>query len=64
MRAEMPRARINARVYRSLGADPKRLRVQYDLDPRNGQTPVAYTTFDALAGKTEPRAAVHVFSPQ
>jgi hypothetical protein len=37
--------RINARVYRSLGADPERLRVQYDLDPRDGKTPVAYTTF-------------------
>jgi hypothetical protein len=36
---------INARVYRSLGADPERLGVQYDLEPREGKTPVAYTTF-------------------
>jgi hypothetical protein len=37
--------RLNARVYRSLGADPERLRVRYDLAPREGKTPVAYTTF-------------------
>jgi hypothetical protein len=38
---------LNQRVYRSLGADPVRLRVQYDLDPRDGKTPVAFTTFGA-----------------
>jgi hypothetical protein len=38
---------INAEVYRSLGADVRALRVQYDLAPREGKTPVAYTTFGA-----------------
>ena len=38
---------INAAVYRSLGADVGQLRVRYDLDPREGKTPVAYTTFGA-----------------
>ena len=36
---------VNADYYRSLGADPDRLRVRYDLLPRPGKTPVAYTTF-------------------
>jgi hypothetical protein len=36
---------LNAGVYRRLGADVGRLEVQYDLDPREGKTPVAYTTF-------------------
>jgi hypothetical protein len=46
--ARIPRERLvelNDRTYRSLGADPKALRVQYDLAPREGKTPVAYTTF-------------------
>jgi hypothetical protein len=38
---------LNQRIYRSLGADVKALRVQYDLAPRPGKTPVAYTTFGA-----------------
>jgi hypothetical protein len=38
---------LNAGVYRALGADMDRLRVRYDLDPREGKTPVAYTTFGA-----------------
>ncbi len=38
---------LNERVYRSLGADPRTLRVRYDLDPREGKTPVAFTTFGA-----------------
>jgi hypothetical protein len=37
--------RLNAEVYHALGADIGRLDVQYDLDPREGKTPVAYTTF-------------------
>jgi hypothetical protein len=37
--------RLNADVYRSLGADVESLRVYYDIDPREGKTPVAYTTF-------------------
>jgi hypothetical protein len=40
-------ARINAEVYRSLGADVEELGVHYDLAPREGKTPVAYTTFGA-----------------
>jgi hypothetical protein len=38
---------LNAEVYRSLGADVKTLRIQYDVEPRSGKTPVAYTTFGA-----------------
>jgi hypothetical protein len=36
---------INRAWYRSLGADPDSLRIRYDLDPRAGKYPVAYTTF-------------------
>jgi hypothetical protein len=46
--ARIPRDRleaVNAAYYRSLGADPDRLRLRYDLLPRPGKTPVAYTTF-------------------
>jgi hypothetical protein len=46
----IPRDRLtglNADVYRSLGADVAALRVHYDLEPRDGKTPVAYTTFGA-----------------
>jgi hypothetical protein len=38
---------VNREVYRSLGADVEELRVQYDVEPREGKTPVAYTTFGA-----------------
>jgi hypothetical protein len=38
---------LNARIYRALGANLDSLRVHYDLDPREGKTPVAYTTFGA-----------------
>lgn len=40
-------ATLNRDVYRALGADVQALRVHYDLDPREGKTPVAYTTFGA-----------------
>jgi hypothetical protein len=46
----IPRARLvalNREVYRSLGADIHKLGVHYDLDAREGKTPVAYTTFGA-----------------
>ncbi|MEP6687426.1 MAG: hypothetical protein ABJC36_03695 [Gemmatimonadales bacterium] len=46
--ARVPRERLtilNADVWRSLGADVGALRVHYDLDPRNGKDPVAFTTF-------------------
>jgi hypothetical protein len=36
---------LNREIYRSLGADPRALDVQYDLAPREGKTPVAYCTF-------------------
>ena len=48
----IPRDRLDsldAQVFRSLGADPARLHVHYDLAPREGKTPVAYTTFGARA---------------
>jgi hypothetical protein len=38
---------LNRQVYRSLGADLESLQVRYDVDPREGKTPVAYTTFGA-----------------
>ena len=38
---------LNRQVYRSLGADVDSLRVRYDVEPREGKTPVAYTTFGA-----------------
>ncbi len=38
---------LNAAVYRSLGADVGQLRAHFDLEPREGKTPVAYTTFGA-----------------
>jgi hypothetical protein len=31
--------------FRALGADPDKLHIQYDIDPRAGKYPVAYTTF-------------------
>lgn len=36
---------VNHRFYRQLGADPVQLGIQYDLEPRAGKTPVAFTTF-------------------
>ena len=38
-------AALNRAVYRSLGADVEQLGVHYDLEPREGKTPVAYCTF-------------------
>jgi hypothetical protein len=40
---------IAAEIYRALGADVSRLRTHYDLAPRVGKTPVAYTTFGVRA---------------
>jgi len=37
--------RLNDSVYRALGADLAALGVHYDLAPREGKTPVAFTTF-------------------
>ena len=36
---------VTRRWFTSLGADPEQLRIQYDLEPRTGKYPVAYTTF-------------------
>jgi hypothetical protein len=36
---------LNDRFYADLGADPAALDVQYDLEPRAGKDPVAFTTF-------------------
>ena len=41
---------INDRFYRDLGADAIALNVQYDLEPRAGKDPVAFTTFGARPG--------------
>ncbi len=38
---------INHRFYRSLGADPVALNIQYDLQPRAGKYPIAFSTFGA-----------------
>jgi hypothetical protein len=38
---------LNARVYGALGADLRALDVRYDLEPREGKTPVAFCTFGA-----------------
>jgi hypothetical protein len=54
--ARIPRDRmeaINAEFYRSLGADPDRLSLRYDLLPRPGKTPVAYTTFGSRMADRE-----------
>ena len=42
-------AALNAAVWRALGADVDALRVHYDLDPRDGKDPVAFTTFGGRA---------------
>jgi hypothetical protein len=38
---------INDRFYRDLGADVAALGIHYDLEPREGKDPVAFTTFRA-----------------
>lgn len=38
---------VTDRYYRSLGADPVRLRVHYDLTPRPGKYPISFTDFGA-----------------
>ncbi|MGH7701831.1 MAG: hypothetical protein ACREMO_01965 [Gemmatimonadales bacterium] len=41
---------VNDRYYHSLGADPRKLGLHYDLEPRVGKYPVAFTTFGARGG--------------
>ncbi len=66
--ARIPRERleaINAEYFRSLGADPDRLRLRYDLLPRPGKTPVAYTTFASRVrdeGRTWRAGEVAIFA--
>ncbi len=48
LRDQVPADRLRAvhdAFYRSLGADPAALPIRYDLAPRAGKTPVAFTTF-------------------
>jgi hypothetical protein len=48
--ARVPRERLtalNAAIYRAVGADVRALNVRYDLEPREGKTPVAFCTFGA-----------------
>jgi hypothetical protein len=47
-------ARLNAEVWRALGADVEALRVRYDLEPRDGKDPVAFTTFGRRWPAIEP----------
>jgi hypothetical protein len=42
-------SRLNESYFRALGADVRALGVHYDLVPRAGKTPVAFTTFGARA---------------
>jgi hypothetical protein len=44
---------VTERFYRSLGADPVALQVHYDLAPRDGKDPVAFTTFGARPGMVQ-----------
>jgi len=41
---------VSERFYRALGADPLVLGLHYDLEPRTGKDPVAFTTFGARPG--------------
>lgn len=43
---------LNGRFYRDLGADPAVIGVHYDIEPRAGKDPVAFTTFGARPGFT------------
>jgi hypothetical protein len=54
---QIPLARLaplDAQVFRSLGADVRALRVHFDLEPRDGKDPVAFTTFGARSPAIEP----------
>lgn len=51
--------RLNEKYYASIGASPRLLGVQYDLVPRPGKTPVAFTQFGGVPTRTRdgPRGA-------
>jgi hypothetical protein len=56
--SRVPRERLvalNAAVYRAVGADLGALNVRYDLEPREGKTPVAFCTFGARPRWTDGR---------
>lgn len=55
-------APLNAQFYRSLGADPGVLPIRYDLEPRVGKTPVAFTTFGRRP-RLQPGAANGAVAP-
>ncbi len=38
---------VNRRYYASLGADPESLNVHYDIEPREGKYPIAFSNFGA-----------------
>ena len=44
---------LNDRVYRDLGADPESLGIHYDIEPRGGKDPVAYTDFGMRARRRD-----------
>ncbi len=46
---------INRAVFASLGADPDLIGVEYDIEPRPGKYPVAYSTFGARTRTTGDR---------
>ena len=46
---------LNDSVFLALGADVRVLGVHYDLAPREGKTPVAFTTFSARARRRDGR---------
>jgi hypothetical protein len=46
--------RLSAEYYRALGADPARLNIHYDLEPRPGKDPVSFTTFGARPARVGP----------
>lgn len=53
--ARVPRRdleRLNEAWYASLGASPRTLGIHYDLDPREGKTPVAFTQFGGIPRRT------------
>jgi hypothetical protein len=47
-------APLDEAVFRSLGADVRALRVHFELEPREGKDPVAFTTFGARSPVIEP----------
>ncbi len=57
--------RIDRGYYRQLGADPDLLGVHYDIEPRDGKDPVAFTDFGdrtGTAGETHYRTEPWVFA--